>query len=120
MLASVLKYVSPMVGTVVLFVVNKQSVALNPVKSFSQMWSSMDKKVIRTTPVTWNTFQVREYKQKTRLRRRCSDCYFKWLNGRLYVECERSPRHKQHHVSSLEKGYDHLAHGFHDSRKKKK
>jgi ribosomal protein L36 len=59
--------------------------------------------------------QTREYKQKARLRKRCVDCYFKWLNGRLYVECKTNPRHKQHHMKSLEKGYDHLAHGYHDS-----
>lgn len=56
--------------------------------------------------------QVREYKMKTRLRKRCKSCYFMWRNGRLYVECEENPRHKQHHMSSMLKGFDSVSHGY--------
>ena len=60
-----------------------------------------------------NYEQTREYKVKTRLRKRCKSCFFVWRNGRLYVECKEHPRHKQHHVSSLLKGYDNIPHGYH-------
>ena len=56
--------------------------------------------------------QKREYKQKVRLRKRCKGCYFVWRCGRLYVECKDHPRHKQHHVTSLLKGFDSVAHGY--------
>ncbi len=56
--------------------------------------------------------QKREYKQKVRLRKRCKGCYFVWRCGRLYVECKEHPRHKQHHVTSLLKGFDSVAHGY--------
>lgn len=54
----------------------------------------------------------REYKAKLRLRKRCRSCQFVWRNGRLYVECKAYPSHKQHHVSSMIKGYDNIAHGY--------
>lgn len=57
--------------------------------------------------------QIREYKVKTRLRKRCKSCFFVWRNGRLYVECKEHPRHKQHHKDSMLKGYDNIPHGFH-------
>lgn len=57
--------------------------------------------------------QTREYKVKTRLRKRCKSCFFVWRNGRLYVECKEHPRHKQHHIDSLLKGYDNIPHGYH-------
>lgn len=56
--------------------------------------------------------QIRTYKTKTRLRKRCKSCYFVWRNGRLYVECEENPRHKQHHIKSIQKGFESIAHGY--------
>ena len=56
--------------------------------------------------------QTREYKQKVRLRKRCKSCYFVWRCGRIYVECKEHPRHKQHHVASMLKGFDSVAHGY--------
>ena len=56
--------------------------------------------------------QTREYKLKTRLRKRCKSCKFVWRCGRLYVECEEHPRHKQHHMTSMLRGFDNVAHGF--------
>lgn len=56
--------------------------------------------------------QTRTYKTKTRLRKRCKSCYFVWRNGRLYVECEENPRHKQHHIKSILKGFESIAHGY--------
>ena len=56
--------------------------------------------------------QRREYKVKVRLRKRCKDCQFVWRNGRLYVECKTSPRHKQHHKDSFLLGYDNIANGY--------
>jgi ribosomal protein L36 len=63
--------------------------------------------------------QIREYKAKMRLRKRCRSCYFMWKNGRIYVECKTYPSHKQHHKFCLELGYDHLAHGYHDPTTRK-
>lgn len=68
--------------------------------------------VLLQTPQIMNE-QIREYKAKMRLRKRCKQCYFLWRNGRVYVECPQYPSHKQHHKFSLEKGYDNLAHGYH-------
>jgi large subunit ribosomal protein L36 len=59
-----------------------------------------------------NLTQTRDYKVKTRLRKRCKHCYFVWRNGRLYVECPEHPRHKQHHVDSFLKGYDNIPNGY--------
>lgn len=59
-----------------------------------------------------NYSQIREYKVKVRLRKRCRHCYFTWRNGRLYVECPENPRHKQHHKESFLKGYDNIPHGY--------
>ena len=59
-----------------------------------------------------NMQQIRTYKCKTRLRKRCKSCYFVWRNGRIYVECNEHPRHKQHHVSSLIRGFDNIPHGY--------
>ena len=56
--------------------------------------------------------QNREYKTKTRLRKRCKSCYFVWRNGRLYVECNEHPRHKQFHKKSLLKGFDNIPNGY--------
>ena len=56
--------------------------------------------------------QKREYKQKVRLRKRCKSCYFVWRCGRIYVECTEHPRHKQHHVKSMLKGFDNISHGY--------
>lgn len=60
----------------------------------------------------FNLCQKREYKQKVRLRKRCKSCYFVWRCGRLYVECKEHPRHKQHHCTSMLKGFDSVAHGY--------
>lgn len=65
-----------------------------------------------TTVSNLNIQQVREYKKKIRLRKRCKSCYFVWRNGRLYVECEEHPRHKQHHVDSFLKGFDNISNGY--------
>ena len=35
------------------------------------------------------------YKVKTRLRKRCPNCYFEKRQGRWYIECKVKPRHKQ-------------------------
>ena len=59
-----------------------------------------------------NKMQIREFKAKIRLRKRCRSCYFYWLNSRLYVGCKTYPSHKQYHKYAMEKGYDHLAHGY--------
>ncbi len=56
--------------------------------------------------------QTRAYKQKIRLRKRCKNCYFVWRNGRLYVECTEHPRHKQHHVVSMLRGFDNIPNGY--------
>jgi ribosomal protein L36 len=56
--------------------------------------------------------QSRYYKVKTRLRKRCRGCYFIWRNGRLYVECSAHLRHKQHHKTSMLKGYESIANGY--------
>ena len=64
------------------------------------------------TTNTLNMQHVRTYKCKTRLRKRCKSCYFVWRNGRIYVECNEHPRHKQHHVSSLIRGFDNIPHGY--------
>lgn len=64
------------------------------------------------TNTNLNITQVREYKVKTRLRKRCKSCYFVWRNGRLYVECDEHGRHRQHHIKSMLKGYDSIAHGY--------
>ena len=56
--------------------------------------------------------QTRAYKAKVRLRKRCKSCYFVWRNGRLYVECESEPRHKQFHKTSMLRGYDSVAYGY--------
>ena len=58
------------------------------------------------------TNQVREYKAKVRLRKRCKSCKFVWRNGRLYVDCAEHPRHKQHHVDSLIRGFNSLSNGY--------
>ena len=63
--------------------------------------------------------QTRDYKTKMRLRKRCKACVFEWKNGRIYVDCKAYPSHKQHHLFSLERGYDNLAHGFHVNLKRK-
>ena len=63
--------------------------------------------------------QTRDYKTKMRLRKRCKACVFEWKNGRIYVDCKAYPSHKQHHLYSLERGYDNLAHGFHINLKRK-
>ena len=60
----------------------------------------------------FNMNQKREYKQKIRLRKRCKHCFFVWRCGRLYVECKEHPRHKQHHMFSMLKGFDSVAHGY--------
>ncbi|ESN90246.1 hypothetical protein HELRODRAFT_148092, partial [Helobdella robusta] len=39
--------------------------------------------------------QVRTYKVKTALKRRCPNCYFVRRHNRLFVECTAKPRHKQ-------------------------
>lgn len=59
-----------------------------------------------------NYSQVRDYKPKTRLRKRCKSCQFVWRNGRLYVECEEHPRHKQFHKKSFLKGFDSVSFGY--------
>lgn len=64
--------------------------------------------------------QVRGFKQKRYLRKRCNGCYFVWRVGRLYVECTKDQSHKQHHIRSMLKGYDHLAHGYKDTRRGQK
>ena len=56
--------------------------------------------------------QTRDYKAKTRLRKRCKHCFFVWRNGRIYVECKEHPRHKQHHKTSLLKGFDNIPNGY--------
>jgi large subunit ribosomal protein L36 len=63
-------------------------------------------------PAITSQQQVREYKLKVRLRKRCKSCYFVWRNGRLYVECKEHPRHKQHHIDSLLKGFDNIGNGY--------
>jgi ribosomal protein L36 len=63
--------------------------------------------------------QIRGYKQKRYLRKRCVGCYFVWRVGRLYVECTKDQSHKQHHIRSTLKGYDYLAHGYKDTRRGK-
>ena len=63
--------------------------------------------------------QVCEFKTKMRLRKRCRSCYFLWKNGRIYVECKAYPNHRQHHLFSLENGYDNIAHGYHIHKKRK-
>ena len=63
--------------------------------------------------------QIREFKTKMRLRKRCRSCVFEWKNGRIYVDCKTYPSHKQHHLFSLEQGYDNLAHGYHINLKRK-
>lgn len=42
-----------------------------------------------------NLQQLRFYKQKNILKRRCPGCYFVWKENRLHVECRKHPRHKQ-------------------------
>lgn len=64
------------------------------------------------TTTSYSLMQIREYKTKTRLRKRCKSCYFVWRNGRVYVECEENPRHKSHHMKSILKGYESIAHGY--------
>ncbi len=39
--------------------------------------------------------QMRGYKVKVALRKRCPKCYFVRRKGRWYVECKAKPRHKQ-------------------------
>jgi ribosomal protein L36 len=55
---------------------------------------------------------IRTYKPKTRLRKRCKHCEFTWKNGRLYVECKENPRHKQFHMKSFLRGFDNIPFGF--------
>ena len=66
----------------------------------------------KNNPTSTFLNQIREYKVKTRLRRRCKSCYFVWRNGRLYVECNEHPRHKQHHKDSMLKGFDSIPNGY--------
>lgn len=63
--------------------------------------------------------QIREYKAKVRLRKRCRQCKFLWRNGRLYVECEAEPRHKQFHKKSFLKGFDSIPYGYDVKAEKK-
>lgn len=42
-------------------------------------------------------------KYKVRLKLRCKDCYFCWVQGRLHVRCETHPRHKQAAIVKPEK-----------------
>ncbi|CAF0865055.1 unnamed protein product [Brachionus calyciflorus] len=94
--------------------------SLQSVKYFSSL--NLNQKtlsVVLTKPIESSTQtlinydQTRDYKVKTRLRKRCKSCFFVWRNGRLYVECKEHPRHKQHHIDSLVKGYDNIPHGYH-------
>ena len=62
--------------------------------------------------VLLNHVQSRDYKTKTRLRKRCRHCEFIWRNGRLFVECKENPRHKQFHMSSMLKGFDNIPYGY--------
>ncbi|CAJ0573594.1 unnamed protein product, partial [Mesorhabditis spiculigera] len=41
---------------------------------------------------------VANFKVKTRLKLRCRHCYFLRVEGRLHVECNEHPRHKQREV----------------------
>ncbi|RMZ95605.1 39S ribosomal mitochondrial, partial [Brachionus plicatilis] len=89
---------------------------LSTLRCFSSLNANkglMDKLVVGKPELLVNYEQHREYKVKTRLRKRCKSCFFVWRNGRLYVECKEHPRHKQHHVDSLLKGYENIPHGYH-------
>ena len=98
------------------------------IKCFSTLSSSIEKNFLLlaqnqtkcvaqqesvNSKVLVNYDQTRDYKVRTRLRKRCKSCFFVWRNGRLYVECKEHPRHKQHHKDSLLKGYDNIPHGYH-------
>ncbi|CAF0987126.1 unnamed protein product [Didymodactylos carnosus] len=52
--------------------------------------------------------QIRTYRQKDMLRRRCKDCYKVWRYGRLYIDCPKHPKHKTKTITSFEKGWEHL------------
>lgn len=52
------------------------------------------------TPATSNLQFLRSYKAKAVLTLRCSGCYFKRRQGRLFVECTLKPRHKQMQIVS--------------------
>ena len=85
----------------------------NPILNSSNANSSIGKQFIQLNAASnLNIQQVREYKKKIRLRKRCKSCYFVWRNGRLYVECDEHPRHKQHHVDSFLKGFDNISNGY--------
>ena len=38
---------------------------------------------------------IRNYKMKDSLKKRCESCRLERREGRLYIECEAKPRHKQ-------------------------
>ena len=87
-------------------------------KSFSNFsilsFNSFQKNIFSVSSPSISAFltQTRSYKVKTRLRKRCRHCYFVWRNGRLYVECPEHPRHKQHHKTSMLKGYESISNGY--------
>lgn len=85
----------------------------NVSRTFSSIFAP--KPILPETKISLNTpllTQLRTYKAKTRLRKRCRHCFFIWRNGRLYVECPEHPRHKQHHKTALIKGFDSVANGL--------
>jgi ribosomal protein L36 len=88
--------------------------SLAPLAANSQLFSGLNN-LILSNPNQISSIQlnqIREYKVKTRLRKRCKSCYFVWRNGRLYVECNEHPRHKQHHIDSMLKGFDNIPNGY--------
>lgn len=54
-------------------------------------------------PVTALLLPSCGFKVAGKLRRRCKDCYFVRREGRLYVICEKHPRHKQMSMVKQEK-----------------
>jgi ribosomal protein L36 len=48
--------------------------------------------------VLTHLIQVRGYKGKVVLKKRCKGCYFEQREGILFVECTLKPRHKQRQV----------------------
>lgn len=53
---------------------------------------------VSTTPMHQ---QTADFKVKTRLKLRCRSCYFIRVEGRLHVECNEHPRHKQREIFNV-------------------
>ncbi|KAK8391222.1 hypothetical protein O3P69_017117 [Scylla paramamosain] len=61
-------------------------------------------------PTTPSLVQVSGMKQKVALRRRCKDCMFVSIRGRLHVLCKAKPRHNQRAIQKKEKNTWILSH----------